>query len=54
MSDQLSPTFEERLKGNLEPTKGGSVYVKPQDMEWRPSQFQGIEIKVLFENKEAG
>ena len=45
---------EERLQGHLEPTPNGSVYVKPQDMEWKPSQFEGIEIKVLYENKEAG
>jgi ChrR Cupin-like domain len=23
-------------------------------MEWKPSQFEGVEIKVLYENKEAG
>ena len=45
---------QERLTGHLEPTPNGSVYVKPQDMEWKPSQFEGIEIKVLYENKEAG
>ena len=46
---------EERLpSGHLEPTPNGSTYVKPQDMEWKPSQFEGIEIKVLYENKEAG
>jgi quercetin dioxygenase-like cupin family protein len=30
------------------------VYLKPQEMEWRPSQFEGIDIKVLYEDKEAG
>ena len=44
----------ERLTGHLEPTIGASTYVKPQDMEWKPSQFEGIEIKVLYENKAAG
>jgi quercetin dioxygenase-like cupin family protein len=53
MSNEKSP-WEERLHGRLEPTPGGSVYVKPQDKEWRPSQFQGIDIKVLYENKAAG
>ncbi|MDE2373585.1 MAG: cupin domain-containing protein, partial [Hyphomicrobiales bacterium] len=54
MSNQASAVFNERLTGHLEPTKNGSVYVKPQDMEWRPSQFEGVDIKVLYENKEAG
>lgn len=38
----------------IAPTIGGSTYVDPDAMEWRPSQFDGIEIKVLYENKEAG
>lgn len=37
-----------------EPTPGGSVYVKPQDMDWKPAQFPGIQIKVLYENPAAG
>jgi len=37
-----------------QPTIGGSTYVVPADMDWRPSQFDGISIKVLYENKEAG
>ncbi len=37
-----------------EPTIGGSVYVRPQDMDWKPSQFPGISIKVLYENPELG
>src|SRR4029450_3384234 len=40
--------------GALVPTKGGSVYVKPQDMEWTPSQFEGIEMKVLYQDLEKG
>jgi quercetin dioxygenase-like cupin family protein len=47
-------TPEERLSGKLEPTVGGSVYVKPQDFDWKPSQFEGIEIKVLYEDKARG
>ena len=54
MSSPATRAFEERLQGQLEPTKDGSVYVKPQDMEWRASQFEGIDIKVLYENREAG
>lgn len=54
MSDNQARQFQERLQGHLEPTPGGSVYLKPQDMDWRPSQFEGVDIKVLYENKEAG
>ena len=36
------------------PTIGGSVYVKPQDIEWEPTQFPGISIKVLYEDKDKG
>ena len=54
MGNQVSGYFQDRLHGHLEPTKGGSIYIRPQDMEWRPSQFEGIEIKVLYQNEEAG
>jgi quercetin dioxygenase-like cupin family protein len=37
-----------------QPTIGGSVYVKPQDMEWKPTQIDKVSIKVLYENKELG
>lgn len=37
-----------------EATIGGSTYVRPQDMEWQPSQFPGISIKVLYENPDEG
>jgi quercetin dioxygenase-like cupin family protein len=37
-----------------EPTIGGSTYVKPQDMAWEPTQFAGISIKVLYEDKAKG
>ncbi|HEY9459728.1 MAG TPA: cupin domain-containing protein [Paralcaligenes sp.] len=54
MTSQASEHFQERLQGKLEPTKDGSIYVKPQDIGWSPSQFEGIDIKVLYENKAAG
>jgi anti-sigma factor ChrR (cupin superfamily) len=38
----------------MEPTPGGSVYVKPQEIDWRPTQFEGISIKVLYEDKAKG
>jgi anti-sigma factor ChrR (cupin superfamily) len=37
-----------------QPTIGGSVYVKPQDIGWEPTQFDGISIKVLYEDKTKG
>lgn len=37
-----------------EPTTGGSIYVKPNDVDWRPSQFEGIQIKVLYEKPGTG
>jgi len=35
-----------------QPTLGGSVYVKPQDIVWEATQFDGISIKVLYEDKD--
>jgi anti-sigma factor ChrR (cupin superfamily) len=37
-----------------EPTPNGSVYVKPKDIDWKPSQFEGIQIKVLYERPDLG
>ena len=37
-----------------DPTPDGSVYVQPQDMEWRPTRFEGITIKVLYEDRDKG
>jgi quercetin dioxygenase-like cupin family protein len=37
-----------------QPTIGGSVYVKPQEIAWEPTQFEGISIKVLYEDKPKG
>ena len=31
----------------IAPTIGGSTYVNPDAMDWKPSQFEGIQIKVL-------
>lgn len=38
----------------FEPTRGGSTYVKPQEMEWKPTRFEGISIKVLYEDAGKG
>ncbi|HRO58786.1 MAG TPA: cupin domain-containing protein [Burkholderiaceae bacterium] len=50
----MSAAFKERLVGKLEPTQGGSVYVDPEKLEWQPSQFPKIKMKVLYRNDEAG
>jgi len=44
MSDVL-----EKPRG-LVPTIGGSTYVKPSEMEWRPTRFDKVSIKVLYED----
>lgn len=38
----------------LEPTQGGSIYVRPDGMEWSPTRFDKVSIKVLYENPEQG
>lgn len=38
----------------LEPTAGGSLYLQPDAMEWKPTQFPGIAIKVLYEDAARG
>ena len=46
--------FAQRLKGKLEPTPNGSVYVDPSTMEWEKSQFDKIWMKVLYRNDKEG
>jgi anti-sigma factor ChrR (cupin superfamily) len=41
-------------KRKVEPTPNGSTYIKPQDLEWKPTPFAGIHIKVLYEDKTKG
>jgi anti-sigma factor ChrR (cupin superfamily) len=47
------PTAE-RLTGQLQPTIGGSTYVDPEQLPWQPSQFDKIQMKVLYRNDAAG
>ncbi len=55
MAEAIKRThFNERLKGKLEPTPNGSVYVDPKQMEWVPSQFENIAMKVLHRDDEEG
>lgn len=46
--------FAERLKGKLEPTPNGSVYIDPSKIEWEKSQFDKIWMKVLYRNDKEG
>ena len=41
-------------KPRNEPTINGSTYVRPQDMDWKPTRFEGISIKVLYEDRDKG
>ena len=50
----MSSVFNERLSGKLAPTPGGSVYVDPAQMEWQPSQFPKIQMKVLYRDDAVG
>jgi quercetin dioxygenase-like cupin family protein len=54
MSVAASEETSDRVVYKQQPTIGGSVYIKPQDMEWRPTQIDKVSIKVLYENKEIG
>lgn len=53
-----SPTpakvFNERLRGSLQPTQGGSIYVDPEQLPWQPSQFDKIAMKVLYRDDTLG
>lgn len=53
MDNVLSETSPSSSRA-AQPTIGGSVYVKPQDIAWSPTQFAGISIKVLYEDKAKG
>ena len=54
MSKVAEAGSSDRSRIGAEPTIGGSTYVKPQDMDWAPTQFAGVSIKVLYEDKEKG
>ena len=38
----------------LKPTVNGSTYLRPDKMEWKPTQFEKTWIKVLYEDKTKG
>ena len=49
MSGTAATVAKDSRARHVEPTIGGSVYVKPQDIAWEPTQFPGISIKILYE-----
>ena len=54
MSKAAEAMSKGRSRIGAQPTLGGSTYVRPQDMDWAPTQFAGVSIKVLYEDKEKG
>jgi len=52
--EHTMPGTAEKTMPKIQPTVGGSVYVKPNDIAWEPTQFEGISIKVLYEHKPKG
>lgn len=38
----------------LEGTVGGSTYIKPSQIDWKPTRFDKISIKVLYEDRDKG
>jgi hypothetical protein len=54
MSSTTATVTSAQRSPGTQPTIGGSVYVKPQDMAWERTQFDGISIKVLYEDKDKG
>jgi anti-sigma factor ChrR (cupin superfamily) len=47
------PDTAERPR-TLQGTVGGSTYVKPAHMDWKPTRFDKISIKVLYEDAAKG
>ncbi len=40
--------------GGMQPTPGGSTYVRPGRMTWEPTQFEKVSIKVLYQDEAKG
>jgi quercetin dioxygenase-like cupin family protein len=41
-------------KTKVQATVGASTYVRPQEMEWAPTQFEKVFMKVLYQDKAKG
>jgi len=48
------PAATQKSRSKVQPTIGGSVYLKPDEVAWEATQFDGISIKVLYEDKSKG
>jgi quercetin dioxygenase-like cupin family protein len=49
-TETLAPTTRKRP----EPTVGGSTYIATGELEWRPTRFEKVSIKVLYEDRDKG
>ena len=45
---------EAARRARMKPTVNGSTYVKPQQLEWKKTEFDKVCLKVLDEEKEKG
>ena len=50
----MAAPLENRLTGKPNATVGGSTYVDPKTMDWQPSQFEKIAMKVLYRDEAKG
>lgn len=41
-------------KTKVQATVGASTYVRPQEMEWAPTQFDKVYMKVLYQDQAKG
>ena len=39
--------------GRQAPTIGGSTYVKSSEIDWKPTRFEKVSIKVLYEKPDS-
>lgn len=46
--------IDSEIPAKLTPTPNGSTYIKPADLQWKPTPYEGIQIKVLYEDKAKG
>ncbi len=50
----MAANLSNRLTGRLTATHGGSTYVDPATMDWQPSQFDKIAMKILYRDEAKG
>jgi len=54
--DTQARTYEAEgaRRATMSPTINGSTYVKPQQLEWKKTQFDKVWLKILYEDKDKG